>query len=193
MSFTTTAKGVMLDALTLTTASLHTAFPGATGVNEVVGGAPAYARKAVTVNASSGGVRSLNAAVTFDVPACTVRWIGFWNGATFNAYSPASGSPKEFIVDVVADTVRSLAHGYTNGQSVVFYGDTVPSPLTEGTIYYVVNTATDTFQIAASVGGSPIGLTTAGGSACLISIISETVYAAQGTHTLNTATFALPD
>lgn len=52
-SFTTTAKNTMLDALTVTHASLHSADPGATGTNELAGGSPAYARKAVTVNAAA--------------------------------------------------------------------------------------------------------------------------------------------
>jgi hypothetical protein len=191
MSFTTTGKNTALDALTLTTASLHTAFPGQTGTNEVTGGAPAYARKAITVNAASGGSRALNAGVTFDVPACTVRWVGFWNGATFNAYAPNGGTPKEFIVDTAADTVRSLAHGFSDTTTIVFYGDTVPAGLTEGTVYYVRDATTDTFKVAATSGGSAIDLTTAGGSACLVSKIFEDVYAAQDTHTLSAATFGL--
>lgn len=38
MSFVTTAKDSMLNALTITQISAHTGFPGATGANEVTGG-----------------------------------------------------------------------------------------------------------------------------------------------------------
>ena len=86
MSLTIAAKNTMLNALTVDTASLHTAFPGLTGANEVSGGSPAYARKAVTFGAAAGGSRALSAAVTFDVPATTVRWFGFWVSGTYVGY-----------------------------------------------------------------------------------------------------------
>lgn len=62
--------------------SLHTADPGTTGANEVTGGAPAYARKAVTwVAGSVDGV--YNATVpAFDVPAATVTHVGLWTAAS---------------------------------------------------------------------------------------------------------------
>ena len=88
-SFTTTAKNTMLDALTVTHASLHSADPGATGTNELAGGSPAYARKAVTVNAAASASRALNATVEFDVPpASTVAYVGWWNSSTFQGSDP---------------------------------------------------------------------------------------------------------
>lgn len=52
-------------------AALFTADPGLTGtaVGEVTGGSPAYARKALTFGAASGGI--VTATATFDVPAGT--------------------------------------------------------------------------------------------------------------------------
>lgn len=81
MGLTTTAKNTMLDALTITHVSLHTTDPGATGTNEVTGGS--YARKAITMAASSGGSRSASTQPVFDVPAGTVAYVGFWNNTTF--------------------------------------------------------------------------------------------------------------
>jgi hypothetical protein len=82
-----TAKNVMLDALgaVCTRLALHTGDPGAanTAANEVTGGTPAYARKAIAWNAASNGAMddSTNGAV-FDVPAgTTVAWISGWNTA----------------------------------------------------------------------------------------------------------------
>lgn len=90
-SFVTAAKNTMLDALTVGTASLHTADPGATGTNEVAGGSPAYARKAVTFNAAASASRALNANVEFDVPAgTTVTHVGYWNGGTFHGSDPVT-------------------------------------------------------------------------------------------------------
>lgn len=68
-------------AAVATHASLHTADPGTTGASEVTGGSPAYARKALTWSAPSGGV--ITATATFDVPAgATVAFAGLYTGAT---------------------------------------------------------------------------------------------------------------
>jgi len=63
--------------------SLHTGDPGETGANEVSGGSPAYARKAATWAAASGGSKALSSALTFDVPAgTTVTHVGLHNHLT---------------------------------------------------------------------------------------------------------------
>src|SRR6185369_13316927 len=112
MTFPAALKNAALDAITFTHASLHTDYPGTTGTNEVTGGAPAYARKAITVNAASGGSRLLNAGVTFDVPACTVKWIGFWNSSTFLFGVPNGGAtPKNFMALPSNDTIYAAGHG----------------------------------------------------------------------------------
>ncbi|MBU0967319.1 MAG: hypothetical protein KKA54_13170 [Proteobacteria bacterium] len=85
-SFVNAAKNTMLDALTVAYASLHNGDPGATGTNEVTGGSPAYARKAVTFNAAAAGARALNADVTFDVPACTVMYVGYLDGGNWRDF-----------------------------------------------------------------------------------------------------------
>jgi hypothetical protein len=71
--------------------SLHTAAPGATGINEVTGGSPAYARKALTWGAVSTGSVALAATLpTWDVPAgTTVAYVGLFSlvtGGTFYGY-----------------------------------------------------------------------------------------------------------
>lgn len=190
MSLTVAAKNTMLNALTIDTASLHTAFPGLTGANEVTGGSPAYARQAVTFGAAAGGTRALSAAVTFNVPATTVRWFGFWVSGTYVGYAPNGGTQLLFQIDVTNNMVRSTAHGQSNGTKVVFFNSTVPGGLTEGSVYFIVNATTDTFQVSATSGGSPVTLTSTG-SGCAMATIIEDVYAAQGTHTLNTDSYGL--
>ena len=82
MGFTTTTLNSMLDSQTVDLCSLHSGNPGAAGTsNEITGGTPAYARKAVVFNAAGSSERVLNADVTFDVPACTVAYVGFWTNA----------------------------------------------------------------------------------------------------------------
>jgi hypothetical protein len=87
VQYDNTAKNLMLDQLgtLLTRLALHTGDPGAANAadNEVSGGSPAYARKAIAWNAASAGAMddSTNGAV-FDVPAATtVTWISGWNTA----------------------------------------------------------------------------------------------------------------
>ena len=81
-------KGADGIAAAVTRLALHTGDPGGadTANNEVTGGSPAYARKACTWNAASGGTAALNADVVFDVPATTVSWISGWNTAGTERY-----------------------------------------------------------------------------------------------------------
>lgn len=190
--FATATKDSMLNAITITQASAHTAFPGGTGANEVSGGG--YARVAAAFGASAAGVRSLSAGVNLTIPAgSTVRWLGLWNGGTYLGYAPNAGVPKEFICTPLTDIITCPGHGYVDTNKIVFYGDTVPAGLTEGTVYYVVSATADTFKVAASAGGAAIDLTTAGGSGCVVSAITEETYGGGGTHTISTWVLGLPN
>jgi hypothetical protein len=194
MTWPVTTKNNMLGGQTFTAVSLHTAWPGTTGANEVSGGAPAYARLAITINAASGGIRALNAAVSFDVPACTVRWVGLWNGATYVGTAPNGGAtPKNFMSIASTDVVYAAGHGWSDTQKITFFNGTPPSGLTAGAVYFVRDATTDTFKVAATPGGVAIDLTTAPSFGCVVSAITEDVYEVQGTHTLSSASVVFPD
>lgn len=63
--------------------SLHSTDAPSDNTTEPSGGSPAYARKAASWSASSGGSKALSGAVTFDVPAgFTVKSVGFWTAVT---------------------------------------------------------------------------------------------------------------
>jgi hypothetical protein len=67
--------------------SAHTADPGTTGTNEVTGGSPAYARKAITWSAASSGSAASSNSPVLDIPASTtVTHIGFWSAATSGTF-----------------------------------------------------------------------------------------------------------
>jgi hypothetical protein len=73
-------KDLMLDALGVAGAwaSLHIV-----NGDEVSGGTPAYARKAITWAAASGGSMAANGTLpVFDVPACTVAFVGIYSAST---------------------------------------------------------------------------------------------------------------
>jgi hypothetical protein len=195
--FTLWARNEMLAALAGSTwyFSAHTDYPGSTGANEVVGGS--YARVGGTVNAPSAGSRQLNAAVDLSIPASTtVKWIAAWDSESPQnvlCVMPCGGTPNEFYVDVTADTFYVPSHGYSNGDTVVVYGvSAVPGGLVAGTLYYVVNKTTDTFQLSATNGGSAINITDHGSADNLLSKLTPEVFGGAGTLELsNSTTFSL--
>ena len=67
-------------------------------------------------------------------------------------------------VNTGTETITSVAHGYVNGDAIRFQstGGSVPGGLTAGQTYYVVNAATDTYQVSTTVGGAAEDLTSAG-------------------------------
>lgn len=84
--YDTTARNIGVDAIAALGLrwALHTGDPGGanSASNEVTGGSPAYARKAVAWNAASGGTATQNGDVVLDVPAgTTVSWVSLWNTA----------------------------------------------------------------------------------------------------------------
>lgn len=190
--FVTASKDTMLNALTVTQASAHTDFPGGIGSNEVTGGG--YARVAATFGASASGTRSLSAGVSLTIPiGATVRWLGLWNGATFLGYAPNAGVPKEFFASIATDVVTCPGHGYVDTNKIVFYGDTTPAGLTEGTVYFVRDATADTFKVAATAGGAAIDLTGTGGSGCVVSSITEETYGGGGSHLIANWALGLPN
>jgi len=76
----------MLDQLRATKIGYMALCTDDTATTEVTGGSPAYARKAVTWDAAGtggAGKIQLNGTLpTFDVPACTVKSVAFYDAAT---------------------------------------------------------------------------------------------------------------
>ena len=92
MPYSVAAKNKMLEALGVATLSLHSANPGGTGTNELVGGTPAYGRKPVAAaTAAANGSKLVSGTVTFDIPAgSAVAFIGQWAGdGTWLGYDAA--------------------------------------------------------------------------------------------------------
>jgi len=196
----------------VTTAShmaLHTGFPPAVNPgNEVTGGSPAYARKAIdfTATAAAGAISpSSGLPATFDIPAgTTVRAISIVDAAsgaaTVLAWSPAGAATRIAInvpdaAAVTANIIYSEGHGLVNGNSVLVWATEqgnlgLPPPLAEDTEYFVVGAATDNFQLSATLGGAAIDITDEGvGDA---QKFTPEVFAGQGTYQVSTYTVSLP-
>lgn len=92
MALVDAVKNQMLDTLrgqnpTLfaTHMSLHTADPGTTGADEVVGGS--YARQAITWNAAAAGVLDDVSVPDFDVPGgTTITHFGLWTAVSAGTF-----------------------------------------------------------------------------------------------------------
>ena len=70
-----------------------------------------------------------------------------------------------FTADVSSSTVNLLdtAHGHLDGQELTLSSATsLPTGLLANTLYYVVNTATNDFEVSLSSGGSSVAFTTNG-------------------------------
>ena len=192
MPLTDAGRNASLDGLAAVAifASAHTGDPSTTGANEVTGGSPAYARKSITYAAASAGQRASNAGITFDIPAATtVTHIGLFSASTagtFYGWFPAGGfTPMEATLDAGTDTFTSFAHGLVNTNQVVVYdvmAAGLPTGFTEGTVYFVVAAATDTFQLSATSGGAAIAVTTA--AEVVVQRVLPEVFAAQGQYTI---------
>lgn len=194
------AKHAMLDHLaTLAVfASLHTADPGTTGANEATGGSPAYARKAITWNAAAAGALDNNANPVFDVAAGTYGWVGLWSAVTAGTFYGSSplgpaGDPKVFAVDDLTNEVfLCVGHGFADTNTVVLSDTlgTIPTGVTEGTIYFVRDATTDSFKLAATSGGAAINITAKGVG--MVQRITTETFAAQGTYTVSDLDVLLP-
>lgn len=193
MPYTAAVKAEILNGMTIDKVSLHSGFPGTTGANELSGGAPAYVRVTIAVNAASGDSRLLSAAVNINVPASTVSWIGFWDNTTFLFPVPNGGGvPKNFVAVHSEDRIYAPAHGYTDTQKIVFFG-TPPTGTTEGTTYFVRDALPDSFKVAATSGGAAIDMTATSSAGCWVISIVETVYPTDDVHSLSAATFSIPN
>ena len=99
--YDTTARNAMLDALgvLMTRVAAHTGDPGGANLanNEVAGGSPAYARKAIAWDAASGGAMNSPTDPVFDIPAATtVSWLSFWNTAGTVRYAKKDVTDEVF-------------------------------------------------------------------------------------------------
>lgn len=182
-------------------ASLHTAPPGDTGLNEVstlLGTAPFYGRVAVSFASAVSGVLPMLGALTFNVPpAVTVAFVGLWSdqvGGTFLGSAPiGSNNVYGAVTALIATNLLTCpGHGLMNGNAVILTpvaGASLPTPFQFDTLYYVINVTTDTFQLSASLAGPAVNLSADGRMAWQLVTLNAFVY--QGTLTVAALTLSL--
>lgn len=201
----------MLDALDetatqITHIGVHTLTDPGTGTTanagEATGGSPAYARVAVVWGGAATGQKSNTGALTIDVPAGTYGFLTFWNALTGNTtnyrgYAPLNGTPRGFFsVDTTLtnDQLLSVGHGLADGDRVMLFNvfaETLPTGVAEGTIYFVVNSATNTFKVSATSGGAAVDITAVGGGEGFFQRVVPETFGAQGQITVAVAALVL--
>jgi hypothetical protein len=124
---------------------------------EVAGGS--YARQVMTFGAAASGAKALSSTLTFPtMPAVEVQgWEIFDDdGVTrkwWGLFSRQIGTAQNS-----GDTITITGHGYSNDDKVVIQPGTAPTGLTAATTYYVISATSNTFQLAATLGGSAIAI-----------------------------------
>ena len=80
--------------------------------------------------------------------------------------------PIQVTISVASPAVVTLPTGFelSNGTAITFTANgALPTGLTVGTIYYVVNSSSNTFEVSTTLGGSPINTSGAGSGIFFIS------------------------
>lgn len=153
--------------------ALFTAAPSDTGGGtEVSGGAYARQNLSTALGAQSGGSISNSSQINF--PDATANWGDVVGWATFDALTAGNmllwgwlgtGAEAPGTAAASTDAFTSYAHGFSTGDRVILQapeGGTLPTGVSANTAYWVVNAATDTFQLSATQGGAAINLTADG-------------------------------
>jgi hypothetical protein len=211
MPFNTVAKNEMLDALDesntkITHVAAWTLTDPGTGTNatgtEATGGSPAYARQAVTWGAAASEIKQNTNSITIDVPAGTYGFFCWFNASTGNTnnyrgYAPINGTVRGFFtVDTTLtnDQFLSPGHGLANTDRVMLFnafGTALPTGVSEGTVYFVVNVATDTFKVSTTSGGAAVDLTAVGGGEGYFEKVIPETFASQGQLTIAASALTL--
>jgi hypothetical protein len=172
--------------------SLHSAFPGATGANEISGGGPAYERYLVewVAPVTAGSLQAAPLLPRFNIPpSTTLAWAGFWNDevaadpANFFGFMPLGASSPVLATGLMDDNIFTApGHPLVDGDTAVLLDTmgTLPGGITEGDIYYVRDATPTSFRVSATDGGLAIDLTTNG--VAEVSKITPETYNGQGVH-----------
>jgi hypothetical protein len=213
--FNDTAKNTALDALDegatagVKFVGIHTLTDPGTGATanagEATGGSPAYARIAATWGAAATGQKANTNTFTFDVPAGTYGFFTLWNASSGNlsgnyqGYIPFGGASavKGFFstdTNLANDQLFSVAHGLADGDRVMLFNvfaEALPTGLAEGTIYFVVGSATNTFKVSLTSGGAAVDITALGGGEGYFQKVVPEVFGAQGQITVAASALVL--
>lgn len=75
-------------------------------------------------------------------------------------YGLGTGIP--LTANDVTNEFTLASHGFTNGQKLYFTAATLPTGISAGVEYFVINATTNTFKVSTTLGGSEVNFTTSG-------------------------------
>jgi hypothetical protein len=157
--------------------ALHTANPGEAGTQTTSEAAyGSYARVAVARSGAGWTVATnsvTNAGVvTFPAATSGSETELFWSVGTDSSgagkilyYGPLGTQVPELFTAATNDNITIPGHSLIVDDRIVFFpvpGDTFPTGLTEGTVYWVKTAATDVITISTTQGGATLDITAAG-------------------------------
>lgn len=74
----------------------------------------------------------------------------------------AAATGKVFSADETTNAITSTAHGFADGDRIIFRDGDAPRPLASDTVYFVRDKTNDTFKLAETSGGTAIDLAESG-------------------------------
>lgn len=135
-------------------------------------------------NAAASNTISNTAAIAF--PQSSGSWGDVIGAGIYDASTAGNLLKKTYLVSgayyvftgsASSDVLTAPGHALVNDDRVVVLavtGTSLPSGLTQGTLYYVIAAATDTIQVSATSGGSAINITANGGGR-VAKVVPQTV------------------
>jgi hypothetical protein len=101
-------------------------------------------------------------------------WVEVRKGYKWHSWDVGSGVLVVSSVDDATDTFTSNSHGLADDTVVKFRATTtLPGGITASDSYYVISSATNTFQVSQTVGGSAVDLSSAGAGTIYVYELSE--------------------
>jgi hypothetical protein len=197
--YTTAGANAMLDALGITHVGAFTDFPADSGAgsNEVSGGS--YARQAISYAAAASKSKAKAAgSVLIPIPAgTTVYFLGGFTALTAGSLrkvAPINGGSVKGVGIVAAadDIIRSYGHGLADNDRVLVEavnGESLPTGLSATTLYHVIGSTTDTFQLSLTQGGAAVNIE-ANGELFFQKVVGET-FASDGNLDVTADTYDL--
>lgn len=154
-----------------------------TALEEIFGnlGIPVGAQT-ITITQNPGNITPVSLSGTTTAGSTTITMAnttGIVAGMQVTGVGTPLSTPIAVTFQDAGDTVTLTAHGLSNGDEVSFAAITSTTGIVINKIYYVVNAATDTFQVAETLGGAALALTTNGSGtlryrAEVVSIVANT-------------------
>lgn len=126
----------------------------------VTGGS--YADQPITWDAAASGQKRAATDVVFSgLPAVTVTYYEIWDaGLTAARWGGFVWEANE-TADSTTDRIVGNSDSHVDGDLIIFGGST-PGGLSGGTVYYVVNSTPDDFQVSETLGGTAVDITSDG-------------------------------